>query len=141
MRRFLPFASALLIVAVAGPVATVSAQQMVSLSQQERQELASGFQQAVQEIKPTLPRQLDEVTTLVDVASDDITMIYNHTLTLNLTPVIQEKLTEHLRKTVCGNEAMRPTLLWGATYRYSYQDKDGNPLTAIEINGRECGFV
>ena len=141
MRRLLPFAFAVLFLAVAAPVSTVSAQQVVSLSQQERDELASGFRAAVQELRPTLPRQLDEVTTLIDVASDDIIMIYNHTITLNLTPTIQEKLAEHLRKTVCGNEAIRQTLVWGATYRYSYQDKDGNPVAAFDISGRDCGMA
>ena len=141
MRRFLPFAFAVLFLTIAVPSATVSAQQAVSLSQQERDELASGFQQAVQELKPTLPRKLDEVTTLIDVASDGIVMIYDHTVTLNLTPAIQEKLAEHLRKTVCGTEAMRQTLVWGATYRYSYQDKDGNPITAFDITGRDCGLA
>ena len=141
MRRLLPFASAVLFLAVAAPVSTVSAQQVVSLSQQERDELASGFREAVQELKPTLPRQLDEVTTLIDVASDDIVMIYNHAITLNLTLAIQEKLAEHLRKTVCGNEAIRQTLVWGATYRYSYQDKDGNPVAAFDISGRDCGLA
>jgi hypothetical protein len=141
MRRFLPFASAVLFLALTAPVSTVSAQQVGSVSQQERDELASGFQQAVQELKPTLPRQLDEVTTLIDVASDDVVMIYNHTITLNLTPAIQEKLAEHLRKTVCGTEVMRQTLVWGATYRYSYQDKDGNPVAAFDISGRDCGLA
>jgi hypothetical protein len=141
MPRLLPFASALLLLAIAAPLHTGSAQETVSLSQQQKDELAAGFQQAVQELKPTLPRQLDSATTLVDVASEGIVMIYNHTVTLDLTPVVQERLTASIRKTVCASAEMRQTLVWGATYRYRYEDKNGNPIAAIDITGRECGLA
>jgi hypothetical protein len=134
MCRFVSLASALLLTCAA---AAVSAQESAPTGA-ERAELESGFRQAVEQIKPTLPRKLDDHTTLIDVSNEGIQMVYLHTLTLKLALADQDRLAGVLKQRVCASEEMRRTLTWGATFRYKYEDANGNPVAAIDIAGSDC---
>ncbi len=137
MRRFVSFASALFL----SFAATAAVAQESPLTAAERAELESGFRQAVEQFKPTLPRKLDEHTTLIDISNEGIQMVYLHTLTLKLAAADKERLAGLLKQRVCGSEEMRRTLTWGASYRYKYEDPNGNPVAAIDIANSDCASL
>jgi hypothetical protein len=137
MLRFASLASALFLACAA----TAAHAQESTLNAAERAELESGFRQAVEQIKPTLPRKLDDHTTLIDVSNEGVQMIYLHTLTLKLALADQDRLAGVLKQRVCGSEEMRRTLVWGATFNYKYEDANGNPVAAIQIANSDCATL
>ena len=78
-----------------------------------------GLEKSIAEIRSTLPKVLDEVTTLTDVKVDGLMMIYINEIdaAYQLPDVLE--IENIVRPKVCAS-AMSKSIIDGASYRYEY---------------------
>jgi hypothetical protein len=99
------------------------------------------IQEAVKEAKSdlTLPYQVDEITTLVDMTAEPNSIRYHYVLsgadTENLT---NSQLKTHLRSGICGNEDTRSLLQQGINMEYSYSVNDRTNAYFVVFDKSDC---
>jgi hypothetical protein len=104
-----------------------------TLSQAEN-EVREGLLQAARDVKPTLPRKLDNVTTLVDMRVDGLDVTYENEISDSRTYQFTA-FEKHLRNLVCGG-GMREGIQHGASYTYQYWTPapERRPLGSVRIS-------
>lgn len=102
--------------------------------------VGKGFAEAVRQTNATLPKKIDDLTTMIDVNSNGMRMSYRYSI--NTKDITTERFTEAMRKVVvpkvCANDKMKKTLDYGATYEYSYVDIDSKPLGNLVVSIEDC---
>jgi hypothetical protein len=101
--------------------------------------LAKGQAEGARQLKLKVPMKLDEVTTLVDAASEGATAIYYYQLDVAIK--LDQTVLQNLKNTVLGKTCktdMRRMTDLGATYRYVYQDKQGRRLGSFDFIKGDC---
>lgn len=102
--------------------------------------VGKGFAEAVRQTKPTLPKKVDDLTTMIDVESNGMRMIYRYSV--NTGDINTEGFTEAMRKIVvpkvCASDTMKKTLGYGATYEYSYIGIDSKSLGNLVVSLTDC---
>jgi hypothetical protein len=78
-----------------------------------------GFVITAAEIKPTLPRVLDAITTLTDVRVEGINMIYMNEIASGYEVEDLKVIENYVRPKVCASE-MSKSIVDGASYTYEY---------------------
>ena len=102
--------------------------------------LQEGFAEAELQVRSSLPRRVDEVTTLVAVSHSGTMMVY--VFQLDIDTVTQEELVAGKNRIAakgCASENFRYNLRLGATMRYTYQNPSGNLLGSFDIVEADCG--
>jgi hypothetical protein len=122
-------------------VASLQATPAATQTDAQRKQVEEGQKQVVAQIKPTLPRKVDEVTTLIDVASSGVTLAYtfsvdttNYKLAANFIELVRKNNTP----AVCKNEVMVSAMKLGAVYQYTYVDLEKKPLGQFDVKSTDC---
>jgi GYF domain 2 len=108
------------------------------------QKIEHGFQQAEQRLRPTLPKKIDDVTTLIGIGHDGLTMIYDNRLEVEgsrIDDATKAEMRDQVTRAVCGKAEMTSTLRFGASYRYTYVDSKDEPLMSIDVGEKECAQI
>jgi hypothetical protein len=112
--------------------------------QQIEEELTKGLAIAVQQINERGPTLLDENTRL-DRASvgpgSRVTYYFSlpHYSSQEIdASLFRDNYYPEVRKRVCANKDMAPSLRHGATYVYSYSGNNGVTITSFEVRQSDC---
>jgi hypothetical protein len=113
--------------------------------QQMEQALSEGLQKGAQQINARGPTMVDKDTRMDSAsAGPGARMTYHYTFP-NYTSRdidanwLRTNLLPTVRKGVCENKDMAPSLRYGATYAYSYSGGDGIKITEFEVRQSDCG--
>jgi hypothetical protein len=114
--------------------------------QQLEAKVIEGMNTAAQMINQQGPTMIDKETR-IDRASvgPGAMFTYHHTF-INYTSRdldqnwLQTKLQPQVKKNVCANEKMKPTLQYGGIYVYSYVGSDKVKIGSFTIDRNDCGF-
>jgi hypothetical protein len=97
---------------------------------------------AVHDLRNQLPMQVDEATTLQNVASVGNTFIYFYHLSYVQSEINVENfhatMTPSLTSYVCQYQDMRRMMNMGVEYRYNHMSADGLLVDEITIRGSDC---
>jgi hypothetical protein len=122
-------------------VASLQATPAATQTDAQRKQVEEGQKQVVAQIKPTLPRKIDEVTTLIDVASSGVILAYtfsvdttNYKLAANFIELVRKNNTP----AVCKTEVMVSAMKLGAVYQYIYVDLEKKPLGQFDVKSTDC---
>lgn len=103
--------------------------------------VADAQSHAAKVFRKQLPMKIDEVTTLLTVASAGRTGVYSYRMDLfeNELPLDwRQKQTSLMRHNVCSQPIMSKLMKQGASYAYQYVDKSGKFLVYIKIENSDC---
>lgn len=103
--------------------------------------LETGFTAAEAAMRPSLPKRLDEITTLTHMSHVGRTMTYNNTLDLKVDEVdgsARQGLRNLVHQTICNTDEMTKLFRYGAAYRYLYFDPQGKFVTGFVANQESC---
>ena len=107
----------------------------------ETQKVEQAQKQAVVELRPTLPRKIDEMTTMTDVAASGVVLSYTYVVEFtkfempsNFIKLVQKNTTS----IVCKTESLMDAMKLGAVYRYIYVDPQSKPLGQFDVKLKDC---
>jgi hypothetical protein len=132
----------LVAVAVGNSIGREGVHYVMKPSQQERDQASiDGLLKAEQELKPTLPKKLNDWTTMTEVRVQGKTLIYTYQLDDanyvipegHVNAVMQKEVT----KSVCASEMIK-AIRDGVSFRYTYQDTKRTSLGSFEVGLAEC---
>lgn len=103
--------------------------------------LAAQVSAAARSINAGTPKQIDELTMLDSVTSDGTSLVYNYTLTTNLSGAeIEERMSPIVHRGACVDPDMRATMREGASFRYSYTGTGGG-MADIDVTDDSCAAL
>ncbi len=103
--------------------------------------VAETAEQYVQQVRPTLPKKVDEVTTLIAVANGDNGVIYTlqvDTKNFPLSPNFYAAERASVTRSKCADPDSRKTINAGVQSRFEYLDAQGLLLTSFEVTKAHC---
>jgi len=98
------------------------------------------------EINQSVPVMIDKETELLPATFAEGMLIYNYRLiSFSVTQLDRKKFVAAAREQVtqgaCGRPETRDGFLKkGVTLRYSYYDKDRQPIATVDVAPSDCGF-
>jgi hypothetical protein len=99
------------------------------------------LQKAVNELKPGLPKRIDEVTTLVDVshAGKQMTYVYEvdthgRQIPSNFTAIARREVVPR----VCGSRMKDGIVSYGISYGYRYNLPNGSRVGEFAVTASDC---
>jgi len=98
------------------------------------------------EMNQSVPVMIDKETELLPATIAEGMLIYNYRLiSFSVTQVDRKKFAAAARQQVtqgaCGQPETRDGFLKkGVTLRYSYYDKDKQPIASVDVTPADCGF-
>jgi hypothetical protein len=101
--------------------------------------LEVGLTKAEEQIRTTLPRKVDDLTTLVAVSHSG--KVFTYTYELSLESLSIEDLNSIKKSTIaqgCASDKVKLSLKIGAVMRYSYQNAAGHPLGSFDVVKGDC---
>jgi len=110
-------------------------------SDEQRKEVEEAQKKAVEEIKPTLPKKIDEITTLIDIAAYGVILAYTYSINtakFKMMPDFIERVRKNTTLTVCKNDDLVQAMKLGAIYQYIYFDPKSKPLGRFDVKSTEC---
>ena len=101
----------------------------------------AGTDRSVAEIRATVPRKLDNSTTLIDVARNGMVVTYSHELNMRANALPPDFLTlakTLLAQNACKSAGMTKGMGIGMVYRYTYRDAAGSHIGSFDITKPDC---
>lgn len=98
------------------------------------------------EINQSVPVMIDKETELLPAEVAESTLIYNYRLiSFSVSQLDLNKFAAAARQQVTQGACSRPEtrdgfLKKGVTLRYSYYDKDKQPIATVNVTPSDCGF-
>jgi hypothetical protein len=99
------------------------------------------LQKAVNELKPSLPRRIDDVTTLVDVshAGEQMTYVYEvdthgRQIPANFTAIARSEVVPK----VCASRMKDGMVRYGVSYVYRYNLPNGSRMGEFAVTASDC---
>ena len=136
------FLVVLVAVAVGNSIGREGVRYIMKPSQQQSDQASiDGLLKAEQELKPTLPKKLNDWTTMTEVRAQGKTLIYTYQLDDanyvipegHVNAVMQKEVT----KSACASEMIK-AIRDGVRFRYTYQDTKRASLGSFEVGLAEC---
>jgi hypothetical protein len=104
-------------------------------------QVEEGFKLAAARIRPTLPKKLDDATTLWDVSSRGMVLTYRYSVdrdNYELLPNSMQVAQRATTRLVCNTQDMKSAMKAGAVYEYSYSDEKANSLGGFVVTAADC---
>lgn len=104
-------------------------------------DIEDGLAKAVMDMRPGLPKRIDQMTTLMWVSYSGTTMIYDNRIEVDGTKIddaIKKKLAQLVTVNTCGSPASRKLLEFGGSYRYVYSDIHAKVVLNVDIDKNRC---
>lgn len=99
------------------------------------------LEKAAKELKPSLPKRIDDVTTLVDVSHAGKQLMYvyevdNHgrQIPSNFTAIARKEVVPK----VCGSRMKDGMVRYGVSYVYRYNLRNGSRLSEFAVTASDC---
>src|SRR5262249_39112 len=89
----------------------------------------------------TLPKKVDDVTTLVSAKHDGATITFAYRVDVDgsrLADQVKAKVREIATKDICGQTRSREILDLGGSFHLDYVDKNEQPVTQVDIVKSNC---
>jgi hypothetical protein len=130
-----------IIVAVA--ISAVGWMQVPAVAQtaEQTKQVEEGQKQAAAQLKPTLPRKIDELTTMTDVSAIGVVLAYTYavdTTKFKMVPNFIDLVRKNTTAVVCKTEVLANAMKLGAVYRYIYVDPQTQPLGTFDVKSADC---
>jgi hypothetical protein len=106
--------------------------------------ISSQLTQEANELNKSLPKKVDDVTTLVSASVSGRTFIYNYDVSAkDITPLQLKKfVAENVVKSACDDKSMNRAMKdFDVTYRYSYTLPGISNVTEVDVNFAGCSSV
>ena len=98
--------------------------------------------EAVNNMFPSLPLKIDDLTTLVDVFSDEQVLSYSYKIEVEEGDLDYDYfvavMTPNLYSTICTSEDMKALNAIGTKYDYIYNSLNDTVIAAIRIDPEKC---
>jgi hypothetical protein len=107
-------------------------------------QVEDGFKRAVTLIVPTLPKKIDDATTLTGISSAGMVLTYVYTIddeNYDLQPGFLKAVQTSTTQGVCTKDEMKRDMRAGATYGYSYVSKTAKPLGTFFVRSSDCDGI
>lgn len=103
-------------------------------------ELDMKFVEIVKRVKPTLPKRLDDVTTLADIAYADkhVTYVYDLDTRGKSSEVVMPAVHKLVARKACDS-GFQQALRQGYVFTFRYRDAAGGGLGEFSLKGSDCG--
>ena len=104
-------------------------------------EIEAGLAKAVLDMRPGLPKRIDQVTTLMWVSYSGTKMIYDNRIEVDGSKIDEStkaKLSQLVTVNACGTPQSRKLLDLGGAYRYVYSDRNAKILLTVDISKNQC---
>lgn len=104
-------------------------------------EVEKGLKLAVARIRPTLPKKVDDATTLSDISSSGMVLTYFYTVdgeNYELLPNYMKVAQGVTTGLACNTEDMRSAMTAGATYEYNFSDGKSKSLGGFVVKSADC---
>ena len=94
----------------------------------------------VERAKPSLPKRIDEVTTLTGISYRDrqLTYVYELDMQGKQAPADMTAIRKLVAGRVCGSD-MKRAMDYGYTFDFRYNSPAGNPIGEIALTSADCG--
>jgi hypothetical protein len=99
-------------------------------------QVGEGFKYVVAQIRPSLPKSIDDATTLVDVSSAGMVLTYRYKVDIENFELVPDFMRIAQRTTttlICNAEDMKTAMKVGAVYEYSYSDGNSKSLGGFVV--------
>jgi hypothetical protein len=104
-------------------------------------QVGEGFKYVVAQIRPTLPKAIDDATTLVDVSSAGMILTHRYKVDIenfDLVPDFMRMAQGTTTTLICNTEDMKTAMKAGAVYEYSYSDGNSKSLGGFVVTAADC---
>jgi hypothetical protein len=104
-------------------------------------QVGEGFKYVVARIRPTLPKAIDDATTLVDVSSAGMILTHRYKVDIEKFDLVPDFMRMAQRTTttlICNTEDMKTAMKAGAVYEYSYSDGNLKSLGGFVVTTVDC---
>jgi len=93
----------------------------------------------VERTKPSLPKRIDEVTTLTGISYRDrqLTYVYELDMQGKQAPADMTAIRKLVAARVCGSD-MKRAIDYGYTFDFRYNSPAGNPIGEIALTSADC---
>jgi hypothetical protein len=130
-----PAATTIATTSTAPVVATQEAPAPVPISLEE------GVGRAVNQIRASLPRQIDALVSVVGVKNEGTRIIYENKIAMDgakINSAKKGKMTEQIIANTCNTPGPRKLLELGVAFRYSYIDIKEKPVMIADVTKQNC---
>jgi len=104
--------------------------------------LEAAFVKSENAIRPTLPKKIDELTTLVEIHHTGSKIQYEIVIDLSkaasrATSSFMPQMRALMLSQICNSDAVK-VLGIGASYEYSFRDEKSNNIGSVIIQNSDC---
>lgn len=103
----------------------------------------AGIDRTITIMAPTIPRKLDDITTIVGVSRDGRTMVIDHEISSPKATrdIVEVYLREQKPAETCAIADIRKSLTDGAAFRYRYKLAAGGPPVEMNLTAAACAAI
>jgi uncharacterized protein DUF4339 len=108
---------------------------------QERATLQERIAKGFAGLGATLPKKVDDVTTMISARSEGTKVIFGYRLDVDggrLNDIVKARVREVATKDICAERQSRDVLDLGGTFQLVYIDISGRPVTTVDIAKSNC---
>lgn len=139
------FIAGLIGLTIGKPIGREISNQLLGPSRSEQipsrsEQIERGLQQAESTVRPTLPKKLDDHTTMVAISHSGSKLRYEYIVDLGADVQIKPTFTADVKATVLPKvcSTMGESLKYGVSYEYFYRDKKAASLGSFVITQADC---
>jgi hypothetical protein len=106
-----------------------------------RDQVEEGFMRAAERVRPTLPRRVDDATTLVDVSNAGMVLTYHYMVdseNYELIPNFMQTARQEAIGLVCNTEDTKAAMEAGGTYEFNYRNGESQSLGGFVVSSADC---
>lgn len=103
--------------------------------------LEEGVGRAVNQIRASLPRQIDALVSVVGVKNEGTRIIYENKIAMDgakINNAKKAKMTEQITANTCNTPGPRKLLELGVAFRYLYIDMKEKPVMIADVTKQNC---
>jgi hypothetical protein len=104
--------------------------------------VVAALKQAAETVTKTLPKRIDNLTTLISIQADKQPLMYKYQVNASLHEIditgFSRQQQRNLNLSVCHQENMRHLIRDGVTYHYKYIDNSGEDIAKLAVDDAIC---
>jgi hypothetical protein len=104
-------------------------------------QVEEGFKRAAEQVRPTLPKRVDDATTLMEVSNAGMVLTYQYIVdsyNYELIPNFMQTTRREAISLVCNTEDTKAAMEAGGTYEFNYRDETLQSLGGFVVTSADC---
>jgi hypothetical protein len=104
-------------------------------------QVQQGLKLAAARVRPTLPKKVDDATTLTEVSSAGMVLTYHYVVdrdNFELLPNFMQTAQRITTSLLCNTEDTKGAMKAGAAYEYKYSDTASQSLGGFAVTSADC---